>query len=256
LFNGLGVWSYNGNVTLNNVTAIGNESIGTYAEAYNGDVIVNGGNFSNNGWGGLWTSSSGVTKFNNVTAVGNGYGTGDGFGAGAYGNLDVTCGNYSRNSGYGLWLGPYDGVAYLGGPILNGNSLGGYYLDGGAISFGSCGEGGQRGFTPQNNLLPLLPISQVVADITSLTLDQLPADLPEGKTFAAELTVKLLLDGEEVDEAPSGVQIAFEIPANADATFTVLFWNGTAWVEVPSTVVDGQVVFTVTQPGIYVLATQ
>jgi len=53
------------------------------------------------------------------------------------------------------------------------------------------------------------------------------------------------------------VQVAFDIPDNAESTiFTVLFWNGTAWVEIPSTVVDGQVVFTVTQPGIYVLATQ
>lgn len=254
---GLAVWSYTGDATLNNVTATGNDH-GAFAHAYDGNVTVNSGNFSNNAIGGLWADSSGITKFNNITAVGNGDGSEYSYGAGAYGNLDVICGNYSGNKGYGLWLGPYDGNAYLGGPNLNGNSLGGYYLDGGTVSFGLCGEGdGARGFKPQNNLLPQLPVSpQIVAQTTSLTLDELPARIPEGKAFVTELTVKLLLDGEEIDEAPRGVQVAFDIPADLEAVFTVLFWNGTEWVEIPSTVVDGKVVFSVTAPGIYVLASQ
>jgi hypothetical protein len=35
--------------------------------------------------------------------------------------------------------------------------------------------------------------------------------------------------------------------------FTVLFWNGSEWIEVPSQAVDGKVVFTITTPGVYVL---
>jgi len=253
---GLGAWSLSsGDVTLNNVIATGNGRDGAFAHAYNGNVTVNGGNFSNNRQGGLFVHSGGIATFNNVTAIGNGSGDEYSYGAGAYGSLDVICGNYSGNDGYGLWLS--GGNVYLGGPNLDRNTLGAYYQEAGTISFGKCGESGGRGFKPQNNLLPLLPISQVVAEMTSLTLEQLPADLPEGKIFVSELTVTLMLDGEEVNEAPDGVQVAFDIPDNAESTiFTVLFWNGTAWVEVPSTVVGGQVVFTVTQPGIYVLATQ
>jgi hypothetical protein len=250
--NGLGAFS-DSDVVLNNVTAVGNSSFGASASAHN--VTVNGGNFSYNGLGGLWAGSSGITKFNNVTAIGNGDGSIFSFGAGAYGNLEVFCGNYSDNMGYGLWIDAEDGNANLRGPVLNGNTRGGYYLNSGTVSAGLCPavDTGERGFKSQNGQLPVSP---VIAETTSLTVDQLPANLPEGKTFVAELTVKLMQNGEEVDSAPSGVQVIFDIPAGTQGTFTVLLWDGAKWIEIASTVVNGKVVFMATQPGIYVLSAE
>jgi hypothetical protein len=99
------------------------------------------------------------------------------------------------------------------------------------------------------------PVYQIVAETTTLTLAELPAALPEGKTFAAAFTIKLMQNGIEVGEVPGGAQFFFNIPVGLSAPFTVLFWPGTEWVEIPSKVVGGQVVFTVTKPGIYVLVT-
>jgi hypothetical protein len=62
-----------------------------------------------------------------------------------------------------------------------------------------------------------------------------------------------MLGGEEIEEAPGGVQVSFDIPVGMQPPFTVLSWNGTAWVEVPSAVVDGKVVFSVSSPGTFVL---
>jgi hypothetical protein len=96
-------------------------------------------------------------------------------------------------------------------------------------------------------------LPQVIAITTPLTLPELPGSLADGKTFAASMTVKLMLGGTEIDEAPVGVQVSFDIPAGMEPPFTVLSWNGTAWVEVPSAVVDGKVVFSVSSPGTFVL---
>ena len=60
-------------------------------------------------------------------------------------------------------------------------------------------------------------------------------------------------NGEELESAPQGAQAFFEIPAGMEPPFTVLFWNGSEWIEVPSQAVDGKVVFTITTPGVYVL---
>lgn len=53
----------------------------------------------------------------------------------------------------------------------------------------------------------------------------------------------------------AGAQAAFDIPAGMKPPISALFWNedGPARVEIPSVVVNGQVVFTVTRPGIYAL---
>ena len=89
----------------------------------------------------------------------------------------------------------------------------------------------------------LSPLLIPVTGGEQVTLEDLPGALPEDKTFVAGISVITVGSG----------QVSFDIPADAVPPFTILFWDGTQWVEIPFTVVDGQVVFTVTQPGVYVL---
>jgi hypothetical protein len=54
------------------------------------------------------------------------------------------------------------------------------------------------------------------------------------------------------------ITLAFPIPAGMEnADLAVMFWDGANWVEVPGgSVVNGEFVITVTQPGVYVLVSQ
>jgi hypothetical protein len=105
----------------------------------------------------------------------------------------------------------------------------------------------------QNVFAPLF-VSDIVVVTAPSTAGDLPTDLPAGKTFAAGASLTLMQNGEEIQSAPGGAQAFFEIPAGMEPPFVVLFWNGSEWVEIPSQVVDGKVVFTITNPGVYVLA--
>jgi len=99
------------------------------------------------------------------------------------------------------------------------------------------------------------PLSDQIVVVTApSTAGDLPADLPAGKTFAAGASLTLMQGGEELESAPQGAQAFFEIPAGMNPPFVVLFWNGSEWIEVPSQVVGGKIVFTITDPGVYVLA--
>ena len=90
--------------------------------------------------------------------------------------------------------------------------------------------------------------------------DVLPGALPSGATQLASLEAKVTSGGSDLAELPSGGKITFKfpIPAGTDeSTLVVLFWNGSAWVEVSGgLVIDGYYVVTVEKPGNYVLATQ
>lgn len=90
------------------------------------------------------------------------------------------------------------------------------------------------------------------AEIKPLTEDDLPGDLPEGKTFANafEATVSGGIPGEVTE-------VFFETPegfADGD-TLTVLSWNGSEWEEVEAEIADGKVTFKVGESGIFALAT-
>jgi hypothetical protein len=273
-----------GNVTLNDVTASDN-AIGAAINTEN-DVTVTNSHFDSNddGFGGstgLNINADGNVTLNNVTANGN-----NGDGASIYANnLLIENSFFNDNSGAGLYVSADDNTLYgtVRNSEFNNNAIGihadtkkgAYYvltnecntfsgngervvLEGGATQtelgcksvFFTPAEGGERGFKAQNNL-PQLVVSGVFA--VSSPLGELPADLPTGKTFVAGASLTLMQNGEEIQSAPQGAQAFFEIPAGMEPPFVVLFWNGSEWVEVPSQVVNGKVVFTVTKPGVYVL---
>ncbi|MHB8778062.1 MAG: right-handed parallel beta-helix repeat-containing protein [Anaerolineales bacterium] len=283
-FAGIDVGPHDGQVVLSGIVSSNGARTGTFIQS-SGAVTVSDSQFSNStdpDWAtGLYITSQGggPVTLNNVVAAGN---SDDGIDIYTDGN--VTLNNVtSTNNGYdGVWIYGYDtdwaGTVTVNGGTFTGNGDGtypeAYGLDiyacqlsmDGAQTFGGnqtanvffgqnpdcvpapSGDGGPKPIVP---LPPLAPAA--IAETAPVTLEDLPGPLPEGKTFLAGMNVTLLLNGESVDEALGGVQVAFDIPEDAVPPFTILFWDGTGWVVIPSTVVDGQVVFTVTQPGVYVL---
>jgi hypothetical protein len=254
-YDGLYVSTDSGNITLNNVTATGNGNNGVY---------VSGGN--------LLLKSNAIMSITNV-------------GVGA--NVDVICGNYSDNGEYGLVL-DAGGNTYLGGPIFSGNGLGKYNLKSGTVSFGLCDQskqnnedGGERGFKPQSNQTGDAPVcsgeKKVVLkagdafgeyenlcdidfQLKELAENDLPGELPSGAAQLGSLDAQVTSGGTAQGQLPPGGKIIlkFPIPDGTDeASLAVLFWNGSAWAEVPGgKVVDGFFVVTVEKPGNYILVSQ
>jgi hypothetical protein len=107
------------------------------------------------------------------------------------------------------------------------------------------GESNQIEFRLHNNLLPL-PFTSGIIAVPSVH-EELPASLPESKTLVVGASIKLMRDEVEVPFATGGVPAYFDIPDGMEPPFTVLMWSGFAWVEIPSQVVNGEVVFAVTR---------
>ena len=246
-----------GNVTLNNVTASDNKGSGVNIYGYSGDhpasVTIQNSFFNGNTANGIYLGYGGPSSVKCSQINNNDIGIwADGVGA-----LTNDSNTFSGNGkGVSLINGATEIIKSSGGcveVISGGNQPVGVNQPAGA-----AGEGGARGFVPQNNLFPqgALVEAQIITVPTDLPLADLPASLPAGKTFAAGADIKLALNGEEVESAPQGAQAFFEIPAGMNPPFVVLFWNGSEWVDVPSQVVGGKVVFSVTNPGTYVLTGQ
>lgn len=305
--NGIGVYInvLSGNVNLDNVAA--NDSIfgGASISVDSGNITVSDSEFLNNGYDGLYVSTdSGNITLNNVTATGNGdngvYISGGSFllknnavqsitsvSTGA--NVNVICGNYSDNGGYGLVLGA-GGETYLGGPVLSGNGLGEYNLYAGTVSFGECPKlvDPEQNLQPSDkddDLSPQIPVTGQVCNgekkvvlepgdgfgifqnlcgldlqLKEVTNDILPGALPTGASYITGMNTDISMAGKAVTVLPVGgkIKLRFPIPAGVDeASLAVLFWNGTAWVEVPGgEMVDGFYEIGINEPGNYVLASQ
>ena len=58
----------------------------------------------------------------------------------------------------------------------------------------------------------------------------LPGDLPSGATLSSQVTVV----GQDLPVAGGTITLSFPIPPDGDgASLTVMFWDGSQWVEVP-----------------------
>ncbi len=220
---GLYIQSPAGPITLNNVVAAGNSDDGI-------DIYTDGN-----------------VTLNNVTSTGNGY---DGVFVDGYdnstwaGTVTVNGGTFTGN-GDGTYTTAYGLRIYAcqlsmdGAQTFGGNQTANVFFGQNPACVPAPSD--DEDTTPIVPLPPLAPAA--IAETVPLTLAELPGALPEGKTFVAGISVITVGSG----------QVSFDIPEDAVPPFTILFWDGTQWVEIPSTVVDGQVVFTVTQPGVYVL---
>jgi hypothetical protein len=315
---GIGIHHQDGDVNLENVSAIGNNIYGIAVESY-GKVTLNDVNASDNGIGAAIYGENDVTVTNSVfNSNDDGLET-EGLYIGTPGNITLNNVTASGNNGYGVFIDNSDSIGntLVENSFFKGNTLVGLYVlnkkshvingtvknsqfiengmgievagnyaltnecntfsgngervvlqDGATQTELGCKqenpiiqnpvflpseEGGERGFEAQNNLVPPLSVSDIVVETAPSTAGDLPESLPAGKTFVAGASLTLMQNGEEIESAPGGVQAFFEIPAGMEPPFVVLFWNGSEWVEIPSQVVGGKVVFTVTKPGVYVL---
>ena len=72
------------------------------------------------------------------------------------------------------------------------------------------------------------------ATIKGITAGSLPGKLPSGFTFVTGLNVQILNDGLVLQALPdgSGIQLDFPTSGAADDEFVVIYWNGSAWIEV------------------------
>jgi hypothetical protein len=171
--------------------------------------------------------------------------------------VEVFCSDFSDND-LGLSGGWSGTDLYLNGVTFSGNANGDYENPSGnvwVIEY-DCGHSAS---TPVVHT----PASESVGEkepvqyaslytVVEQTQGQLPAALESG-TFGSALKVVLTNEGKDVTDL--ALTLSFPIPAGMkDSSLVVMFWNGSAWVEVSGgSVVNGFFVITVAQPGDYVL---
>jgi hypothetical protein len=248
---GLYVYSNSGNVMLDGVTASGNEWEGAYVEA-EGDISIWDSAFNDNGYNGLYARSySGNVMLDGVTASGNGD-TGAFLDASV---VEVFCSEFSGND-VGLQGGKSGPDLYLNGVTFSGNASGDYFNNGN-VWVGDCGKAAQAVEKPADDGVDKKEqTSAQLYIVVEQVQGQLPAALGEGFKFGSALKVELTNEGRELNDL--AITLSFPIPDGMkDAALSVMFWNGSAWVEVSGgSVVDGFYVITVDQPGNYVLVTK
>jgi hypothetical protein len=140
---GLEIWS-DSTITLNSITANWNEGDGVYLNNYNywfntpvialPNVNMIGVNtfLANGGWG-LYVDSHGAVNLTKVTADANG----DGVYVGADGNITITCGSMTNNTGFGWSIGSL-GTVTLKGVFAYGNGTNENLWNGTFTRFRSC----------------------------------------------------------------------------------------------------------------------
>lgn len=84
----------------------------------------------------------------------------------------------------------------------------------------------------------------------------LPGALPSGAQYVSGLNVTLIQNGNAVAPLPDGTSmtVSFMIPAGMEGqTFTILYWDGSKWVEESVSVESGYVKTATSNPGTFVL---
>ena len=77
------------------------------------------------------------------------------------------------------------------------------------------------------------------ATIKGLTANNLPGQLPNSFTFIAGVDVQILSDGQVLETLPDGSGIQLDFPTSGDQC-AVLYWNGSAWIEITQKTSDDQ----------------
>jgi hypothetical protein len=188
----------------------------------------------------------------------------------AVGSSTVICSTLTGNDSYGLITLSDTTVSSTD---LSGNGIGESMAIGGTVVEGSsveCDAGGGSDYMANRRaaLIPITGCADVVlkeGDVTAvlhnlcgydvgLDAPDLPGALPSGSTQASGVTVI----GPDLPVAGGSIDLSFPAPSGVDgASLAVLQWNGTAWVEVPGgTIMDGMFVVTVTEAGPCVLVQQ
>ncbi|MBI3740472.1 MAG: hypothetical protein HY257_01785 [Chloroflexi bacterium] len=97
------------------------------------------------------------------------------------------------------------------------------------------------------------------AIITPLGFTNLPGAVPTGAIFFSSLMISVMSGGANVSTLPGGatMQVSFAVPVGfSGVTFKLKFWDGSSWVDVPFTIVDGVATATVNFTGTFALFAQ
>jgi len=233
-----------GDVALDTVTVNDNGMFGADIVA-DGFIDIADSTFSNNlngnGLSVKSTSAGEMINLTNVIATGNGL-------DGAYletnnGYVCLSGGQFINNGRYGVQV-VNSTLEVTGSPTFDPNTQGNIFGPTGKCSSVIISFSGASASNKQ-------PAGSAQYTVTAQTQGQLPGALGQGNTFVSALKVTS-------QAANLTVELSFPVPAGMEsANLVVMFWDGSGWMEVPGgSVVNGEFVITVTQPGIYVLASR
>jgi hypothetical protein len=98
--------------------------------------------------------------------------------------------------------------------------------------------------------------------LENIDADMLPGKLPEGYSLVMGLDLSILRENQAVETLPegTGVQMDFPVLDNSKDQLTVLYWNGSAWIEISQQAGDENTannfyqIVTTDKTGIFVLA--
>lgn len=165
---GLDAYTYDGDISLDNVTVTNSAVDGAYLDSYSGNIsVTNGSDFSSNGGAGLVTMSEGDVTVDNITADNNGsygayldssYGTG---------NITVTNSSFTGNGEVGLKAATGQGNILVDNVMVDGSgvsSLGAWLktYDGGDLVV-------QNSSFQNNSDAGLVAVSSGTATLTNVT---------------------------------------------------------------------------------------
>jgi hypothetical protein len=218
---------------------------------------------------GLYIESNGEVRLIEVVAVDNYHDGAEVYSNG--GRVIVSCGTYNNNGygsgdGYGIYE---DGASSLElyGPEISNNyySPDEYFFSGSLVLSDDCtipeGENKKSELVfaacegPSDAVSFLLPNGDFVVfpcpinDIAftqPLDEDELPGALADDQKFLSALKTGLTRDGVTVDENDRPMQVSFLIPEGVDVeTLSILYWNGTEWVDLGGEVSEDGLYFEV-----------
>lgn len=226
-----------GPITLQQTTAAQNIFTGATLVnmAGSGNMLVERGLFSQNGFQGVYIAANG--------------------------DVEVNCSVFLNNSSYGLQAG-LSGAAALNGNVFSGNAAGDYSITGSFTvndSYPCSGPGGGGGTSiprksvncsvsssfklllPNNNSMTFFCPVKGKPTLAN-AIENLPGPMPAG------VNVHSALDG-RINGVPSAVQpgrilVSFVIPQGANSSnLAILYWNGVEWVDLSQTAFrDGRIV--------------
>jgi hypothetical protein len=202
---------------------------------------------------GLYVDAGGNVTLKDVDANGNYLDGAEIYANG--GSIQVLCGNYNDNGEYGIYAEDASSLE-LAGPVIlgNGNSPDEYFFAGSITVSEDCNlpeeEKDEKkekyeeaasiceGTTTATFLLPSgdfvvfpCPINDRAFVQTVLEKD-LPEKLEEDLKFLSALNTNVVRDNVVVEELEKSVVISFIIPEGVDPeTLSILFWDGTDWIE-------------------------
>ncbi len=233
---GLIVYS-NGNIYLNNVSAIGNGWSGVVLSTAR-NVIINSGVIENNGWYGVNTYDvCGDSALNGVVFKDNYVGDILESSGGFHVTHDVI-------DGPDILI-PCKGNLFIDGVLINGTApiLTLLSTTGRLIEFAlSC--------TSQNVFFVTLPNDDQIqifcpvsgsARIARLDNTMLPGDLPAGYNYLSAFSLDILQDSQPISVIVEGghIKASFKAPAlQTGSIYSILYWNNGAWIPLKDFMVD------------------